>query len=115
MRSLPQVVLHRKDCRKNVREIPLLVARKKIKIDYFYWFSVSYRLVIEIGNPEIVYFSTTKQDGSRSLGLFKRGKTRISAKLHRTDLIICTHSREGKTPFYSRINTVLYPDYFLTG
>ena len=60
MRSLPQVVLQRKDCRKNVREIPLLVARKKIKIDYFYWFSVSYRLVIEIGNPEIVYFSTTK-------------------------------------------------------
>ena len=25
---------------------------------------------------------------------------------HRTDLIICTHSREGNTPSYSRINTV---------
>ena len=24
-----------------------------------------------------------------------------------TDLIICTHSREGKTPSYSRINTVV--------
>ena len=60
MRSLPRVVLQRKDCRENVREIPLLVARNKIKIDYYYWFSVSYRLVSEIGNPEIVYFSTTK-------------------------------------------------------
>ena len=28
------------------------------------------------------------------------------AKLHRTDLIFCTHSREGKTPSYSQINTV---------
>ena len=35
-------------------------------------------------------------DGSRYLGLFRKGKTRITAKLHRTDLIICTHSREGK-------------------
>ena len=60
VRSLPQVVLQRKDCRKNNREIPLLVPRNKIKIDYYYWFSVSYRLDSEIGNPEIVYFSTTK-------------------------------------------------------
>ena len=36
------------------------------------------------------------QDGSRSLGLFRKGKTRITAKLRRTDLIICSHSREGK-------------------
>ena len=36
------------------------------------------------------------KDGSRSLGLFRKGKTRITAKLHRADLIICTHSREGK-------------------
>ena len=35
-------------------------------------------------------------DGSRSLGLFRKGKTRITAKLHRTDLIICTHSGVGK-------------------
>ena len=32
----------------------------------------------------------------RSLGLFRKGKTCITGKLHRTDLIICTHSREGK-------------------
>ena len=41
------------------------------------------------------------QDGSRSLGLFWNGKTHIIAKLHRTDLVICSHSREGKTPSYS--------------
>ena len=35
---------------------------------------------------------------SRSLGLFKKDKTRIIAKFHRTDLVICNHSREGKTP-----------------
>ena len=33
--------------------------RNKIKIDYDYWFSVSYRLVSDVGNPEIVYFSIT--------------------------------------------------------
>ena len=47
------------------------------------------------------------QDGSRSLVLFRKGETRITAKLHRTDLVICTHSREGKTPSYLQINTVL--------
>ena len=46
-------------------------------------------------------------DGSRSLGLFRKGKTCITAKLHMTNLIICTHSREWKAPSYSRINTVL--------
>ena len=48
------------------------------------------------------------EDGSRSVGLFKKGKTYIKAKFQRTDLFICTcsDSREGKTPFYSRINTV---------
>ena len=25
-----------------------------------------------------------------------------------TDLIICTHSREGKTPSYRRINTIMF-------
>ena len=41
------------------------------------------------------------QDGSRSLGLFRKGETGITAKLHRTDLVICSHSREGKIPSYS--------------
>ena len=34
------------------------------------------------------------------------GKIRILAKLHRTDLVICSHSGEVKTPSYSQINTV---------
>ena len=38
--------------------------------------------------------------------LFWKGKTRIIAKFLRTDLVICSHSREGKNPSYSRINTV---------
>ena len=45
------------------------------------------------------------KDGSRSLGVFRKGKTHIIAKFHRTDLVICSHSREGKTPFYNQIYT----------
>ena len=50
------------------------------------------------------FFSLPKQsqksrsilwDGSRSLRLFRKGKTRITAKLHWIDLVICTHSEEG--------------------
>ena len=33
-----------------------------------------------------------------------KGTTCIIAKLHRTDLVNCSHSREGKPPSYSRIN-----------
>ena len=33
-------------------------------------------------------------------------KTRIIAKFLRTDLVICSHSRKGKNPSYSQINTV---------
>ena len=40
------------------------------------------------------------------MGLFRKGKTYIIAKFHRTDLVICSHSREGKTPSYSQMNTV---------
>ena len=45
------------------------------------------------------------QDGSKSLGLFRKGKIGIIAKLHRTDLVILSHSLGTKTPSYSRINT----------
>ena len=38
----------------------------------------------------------------------RRVKLVIIAKFHRTDLIICSHSREGKTLSNSRINIVLY-------
>ena len=43
-------------------------------------------------------------DGSRFLGYFWKGRTLIIAKFHRTDLLICSHSGEGKTLSYSRIN-----------
>ena len=38
------------------------------------------------------------------MGLFRKGKTCVTAKFQRTDIIICSHSREGKTLSYSRIN-----------
>ena len=48
------------------------------------------------------------QDGSRTLGMFKKGKTLIIAKCHRADLpTFCSHSTEGKTLFYSQINTTI--------
>ena len=47
------------------------------------------------------------QDGSRSLGLFRKGGIGIIAKFHRTELVIRSHSRGTKTPSYSQINTVL--------
>ena len=37
------------------------------------------------------------------MGLFRKGKTHIIAKFLRTDFVICSHSRIGKPPFYSRI------------
>ena len=40
------------------------------------------------------------------MGLFRKGKTGVIAKFFRTDLVICSHSGEGKTQSYSRINTV---------
>ena len=43
---------------------------------------------------------------SGSLGLFRMGKTSINAKFHKTDLAICSLSRDGKILSYSQINTV---------
>ena len=53
-------------------------------------------------------FRSVFKDGSRLLGLFRKGKSLIIAKFHRTDLVICSHSKERKSPSYSQINTVLY-------
>ena len=39
--------------------------------------------------------------------LFRKSKTCIIAQFVRTDLVICSHSREGETPSYNRINTVV--------
>ena len=43
------------------------------------------------------------------------GKVKLIAKLHRTDLVICSHSREGKSPSYSQINTVCYTGVDVVG
>ena len=40
-----------------------------------------------------------------TLGLFRKDKTGIIAKFHRTDLVNCSHYSEGKTLSYSQINT----------
>ena len=53
-------------------------------------------------------------EGSRSLGMFRKGKRCIIATFHRTDFFICSHSRETETPSYSWINTVSYPTWPLT-
>ena len=45
------------------------------------------------------------KDGSRSLGLFGKGKSCITATFHRTDLLFVVSLDRG-TPSYSRINTV---------
>ena len=34
-------------------------------------------------------------------------KSKTTANCHRTDLLICSHSRERKLPSYSHVNTVL--------
>ena len=47
-------------------------------------------------------------DGSRFLRLFRKGKIRIIANFHWSDLVICSHSRERTTPSYSRRNTVTF-------
>ena len=38
--------------------------------------------------------------------LFRKGKTCIIAKFYRTDLVICSHSRERKILSYRQINTM---------
>ena len=43
------------------------------------------------------------------------GNTCIMAKFHRTDLVICCHSREGKTLPYSRINRVAHQNVNVLG
>ena len=41
-------------------------------------------------------FQNNPKNLDPSLGLFRKGKTCIIAKFHRTDLVICGHSRQEK-------------------
>ena len=43
----------------------------------------------------LIFVPSILQDGSRSLGLFRKGKICIIAKFYRTDLVICSHFRGG--------------------
>ena len=45
-----------------------------------------------------------------SLGLFWKGKAHIIVKFHGRDVVICSHSREGRTSSYSQINIVMPAD-----
>ena len=58
----------------------------------------------------IPYFFSykTEFDRSRSLGLFCKGKNHIMAKIHRADLVICSHYKERKPPSYSLLPYKFY-------
>ena len=58
-------------------------------LPYFFWFFLPKQFQ---RSRSILY------DGSRSLGLFRKGKTLIIAKFDRADLVICSQSGEGKNP-----------------
>ena len=67
---------------------------------YYYRFSLDIRqscfLPKQFQKSRSIFY-----DGSRSLGLFRKGKNRISSKFHWTDSVISIYSREGKTLPYS--------------
>ena len=46
------------------------------------------------------------EDGSRSLGLFRKRKACTITKFHRTNSVICSHPKEGKTSFTLPIKTI---------
>ena len=71
-----------------------------------YRISLVIRRIIFLPKPSQRSRSVLK-DGSRSLALFRKGKIGIIAKFHRTDLVICSHSRGTKNPSYRRKNTVI--------
>ena len=48
----------------------------------------------------------TPDSGSSLLGLSRKGKTCILAKLRTTDIVIRSHPREGKTLSFGQINTI---------
>ena len=63
--------------------------------------SLKFQLPYFLGYKTSVFFlpkQSKKLDPSRSLGLLRKDKTGIIAKFQRTDLVICSHSRDGKTP-----------------
>ena len=78
-------------------------------MDMFCWFlhgiKQIWALIYHISSVIKLFFFLPKQS-QKTLGLFRKGKTCIIAKFHRTNIVVYSHSRKGKTPPYSGINTV---------
>ena len=72
---------------------PYLVCKK---LPYFFGYKA------EFFPSKSVPKSRSIIDSSRFLGLFRKGKTSIIAKFHRTDLVLCSHSRERKTDLIAK-------------
>ena len=53
-----------------------------------------------------LYFFGYKIEFFSFHNMFRKGKSCIIAKFHRTDLVICSHYRAGKTLSCSQINIV---------
>ena len=65
-------------------------------------------MLLYIFSYKTKYFLPKQSENSSSFGLFRKGKIRIIATFHRTDLVICSHSIEGKPPSYSQMNMVFH-------
>ena len=70
-------------------------------VPYFFGYKTEFFLLKQCQKSRSILYN-----GSRSLGLFRKGKTCIIAKFHKTDLGICSHLEAGKTLSYSQINMV---------
>ena len=72
-------------------------SQKLVNLYKGYWIKLQYFF-----DYKTDFFFLPKQsqnlDGSTSLGLFRKGKTCITAKFQRIYLVICSNSRQGETP-----------------
>ena len=63
--------------------------------DLLYFFGYKTKFFSFLNTPKNL---DPSYDGSRSLGLFRKGKTLIIAKFHGSDLVICIHFGGGEKP-----------------
>ena len=64
----------------------LLYGHQILLLSYFFGYKTEFFSFQN--NPKDLVSRSVLQDGSRSLGLFRKGKNGIIAKFHRTDLVI---------------------------
>ena len=74
-------------------------------LPYFF----SYKMEFFFPSKTIPKSRSILKDGSRSLGLFRKGNTRIMSKFHRTDQLFVVILRRGKTPC-SQIACIMMTD-----